>query len=250
MAVIQWQTINQLHLWTQSVLPATFDDSLSYYEVLAKTVNKLNEVIEIVNAQGEGIETYITQLFDEYKAAWDAETNAKLQALQDNVDSQVNSLTNYVNTEVGSLQQQFSSYTQQSDLKFAAFQNKVNADIAAFQTKVNNDLANMVQSIVDADTANRQWTIGLLEEFKATLPTQLPPIIDPTDGKLEDVQTVVNHLWDALNTNSITAGEYDALELTAEEYDAKQLTARQYDQTGKLLLMPDETKEVSTNGSN
>lgn len=35
--------LTQLKYWCQTVLPAVFDDSLSYYELLAKVVDKLNE---------------------------------------------------------------------------------------------------------------------------------------------------------------------------------------------------------------
>lgn len=38
-------TVNRLQYWCQLVLPAVFDDSLSYYELVAKVVKKLNEVI-------------------------------------------------------------------------------------------------------------------------------------------------------------------------------------------------------------
>lgn len=42
-------TVHRLRYWCQMVLPAVFDDSLSYYELLAKVVKKLNEVIESNN---------------------------------------------------------------------------------------------------------------------------------------------------------------------------------------------------------
>lgn len=38
-------TVHRLQYWCQLVLPAVFDDSLSYYELVAKVVKKLNEVI-------------------------------------------------------------------------------------------------------------------------------------------------------------------------------------------------------------
>lgn len=38
-------TVQRLQYWCQLVLPAVFDDSLSYYELVAKVVGKLNEVI-------------------------------------------------------------------------------------------------------------------------------------------------------------------------------------------------------------
>lgn len=39
-------TVRRLQYWCQLVLPAVFDDSLSYYELVAKVVEKLNEVID------------------------------------------------------------------------------------------------------------------------------------------------------------------------------------------------------------
>lgn len=38
-------TVQRLQYWCQLVLPAVFDDSLSYYELVGKVVGKLNEVI-------------------------------------------------------------------------------------------------------------------------------------------------------------------------------------------------------------
>lgn len=42
-------TVQRLQYWCQLVLPAVFDDSLSYYELVAKVVKKLNEVINSNN---------------------------------------------------------------------------------------------------------------------------------------------------------------------------------------------------------
>lgn len=38
-------TVQRLQYWCRLVLPAVFDDSLSYYELIGKAVGKLNEVI-------------------------------------------------------------------------------------------------------------------------------------------------------------------------------------------------------------
>lgn len=45
--------VRPMRYWVQEILPLTFDDSLSYMELLNKVVAKLNEVIETVN-EGEG----------------------------------------------------------------------------------------------------------------------------------------------------------------------------------------------------
>lgn len=43
------KNVNKFNFKCVKVLPLTYDDSLSYYEVLCKVVNKLNEIIEIIN---------------------------------------------------------------------------------------------------------------------------------------------------------------------------------------------------------
>lgn len=63
-------------------------------------------------------------------------------------------------------------------------------------------------------------------------------MINPITGVYEDVRNVVNDIVTYFHTDgSLTAGEYDALELTATVYDAYQLTAYDYDFNGKNLLV-------------
>ena len=47
--------IKPFKFWCQKVLPLVYDNSLSYYEVLCKVGNKLNEIIEVDNQQNEAI---------------------------------------------------------------------------------------------------------------------------------------------------------------------------------------------------
>lgn len=62
-------------------------------------------------------------------------------------------------------------------------------------------------------------------------------MINPITGVYEDVRNVVEDIVDYFHTNdSLTAGEYDALDLDAETYDLKELTAYDYDFNGKNLL--------------
>lgn len=54
--------IRPMYFWSQKVLPLVFDESLSYYEVLNKTIDKLNDVIEIINDE---LENYVRARIDE-----------------------------------------------------------------------------------------------------------------------------------------------------------------------------------------
>ena len=46
---IEPKAVFPLRFWCQRVLPAVYDDSLSYYEAVCKMGSKLNEIIAIVN---------------------------------------------------------------------------------------------------------------------------------------------------------------------------------------------------------
>ena len=64
-------------------------------------------------------------------------------------------------------------------------------------------------------------------------------MINPITGVYEDVRNVVNDIVSYFHTgDTLTAGEYDALDLTAGAYDAYDITAYDYDFNGKTILNP------------
>lgn len=63
-------------------------------------------------------------------------------------------------------------------------------------------------------------------------------MINPITGEYQDVRKVVTDIVDYFHTdNSLTASEYDVLDLTAAAYDAYDLSAYDYDFNGKTLLV-------------
>lgn len=70
MAIIdntQFGRMGYFKYWCQKVLPAVYDDSLSYYELLCKVIHYLNEVIEITNVQSDAI-TELQEKLKEFMA--------------------------------------------------------------------------------------------------------------------------------------------------------------------------------------
>ena len=59
--------LNNFRFWCQKVLPLVYDDALSYYEVLGKMVQYLNDVIDVVNADTSNVNT-LYQAFLELQA--------------------------------------------------------------------------------------------------------------------------------------------------------------------------------------
>ena len=62
-------------------------------------------------------------------------------------------------------------------------------------------------------------------------------MINPITGVYEDVRNVVDDIVSYFHTgDTLTAQEYDTLDLTATYYDNKQISAYDYDFNGKTLL--------------
>ena len=56
----------KLKYWCYKILPLVYDDSLSYYEVLCKLREKLNEVIEAIDDIPSVVQEYLET--DDFKA--------------------------------------------------------------------------------------------------------------------------------------------------------------------------------------
>lgn len=55
--------VKPIHFWSQKVLPLVYDNSLSYYEVVDKLVEKINEIILFINNK---IEDEISSVINKY----------------------------------------------------------------------------------------------------------------------------------------------------------------------------------------
>lgn len=230
------QYIKPVKFWVHMVTPLIYDDSLTLYELMGKVTQKLNEVIDIVNPLGEGIEETIKQYLEEFKTEWEQE----LKDFEAEVNETISTNNTTLNNRIDKLT---SDLTAQQN----SFEDTINQDIAEFEERILTQIATITVSIQDTDRANRIWTLAQISKALGDISGTYPPLIDPTDGKTEDIQTILNHMWDAWRENALSATEYDNLELTATAYDNKELTANAYDNYGKTLLVPD-TNTVSVNG--
>ena len=70
--------LKSFRFWCHKVIPLVYDDSLSYYEFLCKVMQKLNEVIDLLNAHSQEIERFeqdITGQFNQLRAEFEAFRN-------------------------------------------------------------------------------------------------------------------------------------------------------------------------------
>ena len=93
--------------YVNKVLPTVYDDSLSYYEVLAKVMEKINEIINLDNAQNEII---------------------------NNIPEDVSEFAEDLAQFKSSMTQQFNDFKTEINADFDAFEAEVNAKVAADTT--------------------------------------------------------------------------------------------------------------------
>nr|DAU57658.1 MAG TPA: tail fiber protein [Caudoviricetes sp.] len=75
--------INKINVCCQKVLPLVYDESLSYYEVLCKVIQKLNELIKINNNIRDEIHKEYVDILEAVKTV--TETVASVTAMRDEV---------------------------------------------------------------------------------------------------------------------------------------------------------------------
>lgn len=126
--------------------------------------------------------------------------------------------------------QEYQSYIQARITDLTAYIDNINSELRLYIDNQDAYYNNLAQSYADhAESEAKAYT-----DEKVLNVTMM---INPITGEYDDVRNVVNDIVIYFHSeNSLTAGEYDALDLTAAAYDAYQLSAFDYDFNGKILL--------------
>lgn len=149
--------IDPLRLWVHKVLPVVYDDSLSYYEVLAKVTKKLNEVIDLTEEQNQYIEEFSTNL-----------TNA-INNWEDGMEREWSSYKSGLNDEWGAFQRNTEQYIE--NWKNMA-ENDIEDAIAAGINQFVSYFSGLTQTAVDAaEEAMRAAETAAQDAVDAVMPT-------------------------------------------------------------------------------
>ena len=154
----------------------------------------------------------------------------------DEVVIQTNSNTKFIDEYNGKIEQiEADMTTLKQDM--LDFKGEVNATILAEFLRIKSELEALVATALNQANA---YTDALGERLSAEIEAitlgQIK-VYDSSTGQLENLQVVIDNLFNLSRADAITASEYDALALTATSYDAYELTASQYDNNAKSLLV-------------
>ena len=197
----QVNKINRL-LPTIGNLPSSYDESLSYLQMLMTYRKYLNNVIDNINT--------IAIMINDY-------------------DEQFASINNQINT-INSQIEEINNY-------FSVFREEINTNV---QNQLNVLYSQVVTLMNDYQTIFNNQLNNLRSDLEAEIErVELGDVKDynPTNGEIENISKVIMDVYDILRYNAITVNEFEALELTATEYDALEISAYNFDVNGKTFLL-------------
>lgn len=152
------------------------------------------------------------------------------------VIAQTNKNTEFINNYSGKIEE-IEAEVASLRAEMTQFETDVNQNIALQFAEIKIELQSMIATALTQANAYTDTVASRLEEEIQEVSVGAISLFDPTTGLYSPLQVVVDNLYDLGRTDSLTASEYDALDLTATAYDGYQLTAREYDNNGKSLLV-------------
>ncbi len=207
------EKIRSLCVWCQSVVPLQDWNSLSVWEALCKCVTKLNEVIENVNTNTEGIQKI-------------------LDTISGDIDGLTENLKKYIDAQDAAIKAEVTEgYTAYADDRY----DQSVVDNQQLENKlvgiINSQVELLNTAIIQGDAASRLYIdteiIKIKEEIDG-LQQRLPLITNPMTGKLDTINNVLQDIVSTFSYHAFTAGEWDAYGLTAEQADSYGMTAIDY----------------------
>lgn len=178
--------------------------------------------------------------------------NASLKEVQDNL-ALVNGRLEAQDARITALEHDLNNSIQEA---IRLMNEAVRAEIDRLTNLVNQMVDENNQWKIDFENGLEEWKAVLLKEqadwltkeleaFLKTLPdVQNVLVLSPVSGKVMTIGDALQELYETMRLESITAGEYDSLQLTAGEYDSWRvdyyptgLTAFEYDFYAKRYLL-------------
>lgn len=158
-----------------------------------------------------------------------------LKKLNDTI-TQTNSNTTFIEEYNGKIEEIEESMTALKQ-QMIDFKSEINSTISSEFIRIRSELEALIATGLNQAIAYTDATASRLEEQINAISIGQIQVYDSSTGKMENLQTVIDNLFNMGRTDALTASEYDALQLTATSYDGYQLTAYEYDNNAKSLLV-------------
>lgn len=249
------ENVSKLRFWCQKVLPLVYDDSLSYYEVLCKTVDKINELrdavendVERLDAKDEELDGKITavqneidtfeqsviEAFNKYKE----ETDKNFEQLKKELTDAYAELEKEFQNQFDEMSADFKKQFGQLYSTITQVKEEVDREMELINSKIS-DMREEIQSIRELTRLLNSQTVAYVDSEIEKLRKEIPELVytvkSPIDRHEETIQEAFDEIFNALSYGSYTAEQFDEQDYTAEYWDSLGLTAYEFDTAGKDL---------------
>lgn len=191
------ERLRKFHFWCHKVLPLVYDNSLSYYEVLCKLREFINEFIDILVAMGEKLDEWDLRMkyFEETFAGF----VERFGEFEDRF-AEFEQRFAWFEQRFAEFEDRFDYFNEKFayfDLKFAEMLQAF-ADIQALVNALNNRV-----DAVESDIAAIKNQLNGLQSTVSNLNNRVTNIesnITNISGTVGDIQTTLNNINSRLNT--------------------------------------------------
>jgi len=223
--------------YCNKVLPAVYDDSLSYSEQVAKLVYKVNEVI----ASMENMEEEILAQAKAYTDSAIADTFAEVDARIAQLDQDIRDQKIYFDNLVEETVRTFNGIVDDLQAQYQRFIQYVNGEI----TDVRNDIADTndrLDASITAVNARTDLMIQLNNEYLIEEVTQHLPsimkVLNILEGDYVTIQEMFDYLCNLHIVDGIIVSTLAGRELTCNRIVAINRTVRDCVMYGNTILVP------------
>lgn len=258
MSYISVDKIAVIRLKLHKVLPAVYDESLSYLEGLSKLSYKLNETIGAVNALNDNVDTLndsVVELNDRVTAVegeidgFEAEITQRIAELETSLTSKIDTAIDGMEAEVNEKLGEVDTKLNDMDARIEDMEQYVQETVTQltedFRAIITAEIARINELYLSFEGEMRQYVIDTVNELIQNIPdlTNIY-VISPASGQLVKVQVAINEIFDFSLYNALTCDEYNSFGFSCDDVNSLMInsmprgfTVREWLHDAKQLLM-------------
>ena len=258
MSYISVDKIAVIRLKLHKVLPAVYDESLSYLEGLSKLSYKLNETIGAVNALNDNVDTLndsVVELNDRVTAVegeidgFEAEITKRIAELETSLTSKIDTAIDGMEAEVNEKLGEVDTKLNDMDARIEDMEQYVQETVTQltedFRAIISAEIARINELYLSFEGEMRQYVEDTVNELIQNIPdlTNIY-VISPASGQLVKVQVAINEIFDFSLYNALTCDEYNSFEFSCDDVNSlmvnsmpRGFTVREWLHDAKQLLI-------------
>lgn len=205
---------------------------IAMYKKVKEDYNELVETVDKLESQWTNIDSTVQALIDKTVVQLRtevAELKADVKALEDSVNATVSDLKSYVDSEVSEAEKYVNSQVALIKSEMSVEIQMLKNNIELLDKEIDSKLSGL-EEVYDKKLKD-------MEDFVYNFTVEQVSVINPYTGERQTIQECLNSLFKLMQLWSLTAYEYDRMELTAQEYEDYAITAFNYDWLGKWYLL-------------